>query len=35
MRLQGAQLALEDAMASVMPGQNTVDSARAIMEVTP
>ena len=35
MRLQWPQLALRDVMAGVMPGQNTVDSARAVMEVTP
>lgn len=32
MRLQCSQLALKDAMAGVMPGQNTVDSACTILE---
>ena len=35
MRLQWLQVARRAVMAGVMPGQNTVDSARAVMEVTP
>ena len=35
MRLHWLQLAVWDLMAVVMPGQNTVVSARAVMDVTP
>ena len=35
MRLQWWQLARRAVMAGVIPGQNTVDSAHALMEVTP